>query len=412
MLVVRIDMTPSSSNHQQLNQQIDVTVIGGVGHVGLPLCLAIAATGKRVMMLDTNEEALKTVSEGKLPHMEADAEPVLKQALDRDLLAFSSHPADIPAESVVILTIGTPIDEFLNPEYKAIRDCVDDILPYLIDAQLLILRSTIYPGTTDWLAHYLEKKGRQLRIAFCPERVIQGHSLEELRTMPQLVSGVSRDAEDAAAAFFEELAPKVVKMSPKEAEFAKLFSNAYRYIEFAAANQLYMIANAADVDFYRIHAAVTDEYDRMKTFPRAGFAAGPCLFKDTMQLAAFAKNQFSLGHNAMLVNEGLVLYVIEELAKQHPDLAHMTVGLLGMAFKADSDDTRSSLSYKLKKALELRCNEVICTDPFVTDDERLVSAEHTVERSDVLVLCTPHTIYQDLDLKDRPVLDIWGFYGP
>ena len=226
--------------------------------------------------------------------------------------------------------------------------------------------------------------------------------------MPQLVSGMSKEAEEEAVALFKRIAPEVVVIKPLEAEFAKLFSNAYRYIEFAATNQFYMIAKSAGADYHAITQAMKHNYPRLKTLPRPGFAAGPCLFKDTMQLAAFARNQFGLGQAAMQVNEGLVLHLVDDLKRAY-DISSMTVGLLGMAFKAEIDDTRASLSYKLKRTLQMSAREVLTTDPFVTTDPALLPLEKVVERSDILILCTPHSAYADADLKGKPVVDVWGF---
>jgi UDP-N-acetyl-D-mannosaminuronic acid dehydrogenase len=245
-------------------------------------------------------------------------------------------------------------------------------------------------------------------VAFCPERVVQGYGIKELREMPQIISGTTPEAEAEAAALFEKITPELVRVSPLEAEFAKLFNNAYRYIEFAATNQFYMIAKAAGVDYGNVMRAMKQNYPRAKNFPGPGFAAGPCLVKDTMQLAAFARNQFALGQAAMMVNEGLVLDVIEGLRRRY-DLGDMTVGLLGMAFKADIDDIRASLSYKAKKALSTCARAVLTTDPFVTTDPDLLPLEEVVDRSDILMLCTPHSAYRDADLKGKPVVDVWGF---
>jgi UDP-N-acetyl-D-mannosaminuronic acid dehydrogenase len=150
-------------------------------------------------------------------------------------------------------------------------------------------------------------------------------------------------------------------------------------------------------------------YPRARSIPSPGFAAGPCLVKDTMQLAAFAQNQFSLGNAAMLVNEGLVLHLVDDLARRY-DLARMTVGLLGMAFKAEVDDTRASLSYKFKKALANEAAAVLTTDPFVTTDAELLPLDEVIARSDLLILCTPHQCYKSVDLKNKPVADVWGFF--
>jgi len=237
---------------------------------------------------------------------------------------------------------------------------------------------------------------------------VQGHGIKELKETPQIISGATPAAEQEAAKLFSAIASELVTVTPREAEFAKLFNNAYRYIEFATANQFYLIAKSAGLDYRRIDDAMKRNYPRAGSIPTPGFAAGPCLFKDTMQLAAFAQNQFSLGNAAMLVNEGLVLHVVADLARRF-DLTRMTVGLLGMAFKADIDDTRASLSYKFKKALLSQAAAVVTTDPFVTTDPELRALDEVIARSDLLVLCAPHSAYRDLDFAGKPVVDVWGF---
>ena len=388
-------------------ENADITVVGGAGHVGIPLVLALAESGLRVNVNDLNQATLDTLAAGKLPFIETGAEPVLARALANKRLVFSNGPDRISTGGPVIITIGTPIDEFLNPVRRVVQDCVEPLLPRLADGQLVILRSTVFPGTTDWLASWLDSKGRKLRIAFCPERVVQGNGLNELQAMPQIVSGTSPEAEREAAALFERIAPEVVALSPLEAEFAKLFANAYRYIEFAATNEFYLIAKAAGVDYHRVLQGMKHNYPRLKSMPRPGFAAGPCLVKDTMQLSAFASNQFGLGHAALLINEGLVLRVIEDM-KRRFDLSGMTVGLLGMAFKAESDDVRASLSYKFKKVLMSQAKAVLTTDPFVKTDPDLVPLETVVAKSDLLILCAPHAAYKSADFKGKPVFDVWG----
>jgi UDP-N-acetyl-D-mannosaminuronic acid dehydrogenase len=388
-------------------ENADITVVGGGGHVGIPLVLAFAEAGLRVNVNDLNQQSLDALKSGRLPFIEYGATDVLAKALANNRLVFSNGSDRISAGGPIVITIGTPVDEFLNPVRKVVQDCIDAMLPSLSDGQLLVLRSTVFPGTTDWLASYLATKGRKLKVAFCPERVVQGFGLKELREMPQIVSGATPQAERDAAALFEQITPEVVVVSPIEAEFAKLFNNAYRYIEFAATNEFYLIAKSAGVDYQRVLMAMKRNYPRAQSIPRPGFAAGPCLVKDTMQLIAFARNQFGLGHAALLVNEGLVLHVIDDL-KHRFDLGTMAVGLLGMAFKADIDDVRASLSYKFKKVLSGQARAVYCTDPFVTTDPDLMPLGEVVAMSDLLILCTPHTAYRHADLNGKPVVDIWG----
>ncbi|MEA2702727.1 MAG: UDP-N-acetyl-D-mannosaminuronic acid dehydrogenase, partial [Actinomycetota bacterium] len=214
---------------------------------------------------------------------------------------------------------------------------------------------------------------------------------------------------DRAAELFRNLTDTIVELEPEEAELAKLFTNTWRYIRFAISNQLYMIANDDGLDFERIRQAMAFDYPRAADLPRAGFAAGPCLFKDTMQLAAFNDNNFVLGTASMTINEGLPLYLVHRLEQSH-DLANMTVGILGMAFKAESDDNRSSLSYKLKRILRFKADAVLTTDPYVANDPTLVTLEEVLERADLLIVGTPHKAYAGLS-PTQPVVDIWDLYG-
>ncbi len=393
-----------------MNQsEADVCVVGGAGHVGLPLSLVFASKGLRVRIFDIDHRALDTIARGTMPFMEQGAQPLLDEALQSGRLELTPNPAAVAGASTVILTIGTPIDEFLNPTLRMIKQCVDALLPHLSDGQLIVLRSTVYPTVTDWLAKYLVQQGKRILVAFCPERIVQGHAIDELQTLPQIVSGATPEAEEAAARLFGSIAPSIVRLTPTEAEFAKLFSNAFRYIEFAVANQFYTMATAAGVDYYRVIEGMREGYARAEHIPRAGLAAGPCLFKDTMQLAAFSKNQFSIGHAAMLVNEGLPSFLVDQLRQQYP-LESLTVGILGMAFKADNDDRRSSLSYKVKRLLSFHAGSVLTTDPYVTDDPDLLPIDEVVRKSDILVLCAPHTDYRDLDTAGKTVVDVWNFW--
>ena len=393
------------------HDNIDLTVVGGAGHVGIPLVLCFADSGLRVLINDLNEAALRSLREGVLPFIEYDAQPVLERVLKSGALHYSTRPSDIGRNGPVIVTIGTPVDEFLNPVLGQVKKCLDSILPHIADGQLLILRSTIYPGTTEWIARYLERLSRKLLVAYCPERVVQGYGISELKSLPQIVSGTTPEAEDQAATLFKRIAPDIVRCKPLEAEFAKLFTNVHRYIEFASTNQFYMIAESAGADYGAILDAMKRNYPRASRIPGPGFSAGPCLFKDTMQLAAFSRNQFALGHAAMLVNEGLVLHVIDQLRNTY-DLANATVGLLGMAFKPEIDDIRSSLSYKLKHGLLHHAKRVITTDPLVKNDADLLPLDELVAQSDIMVLCTPHKVYKNLETHGKPLFDVWKFVEP
>jgi UDP-N-acetyl-D-mannosaminuronic acid dehydrogenase len=391
-------------------QKADICVVGGAGHVGFGLSVLLATKGKRVLVLDINTKAMNAIQNGEVPFLEYGAKPVLEEALASKRLLFSSDVSDLANVPTSIVTIGTPIDKFLNPDMQGFVKCFEEMLPYLTDEHLLILRSTVYPGMTSWLDNFFQRKGLRPRIAFCPERVVEGHTIRELQSLPQIVSGTTLEAENSAAEIFSSIAPSIVRLAPMEAEFAKLFANAYRYIQFAITNQFYMMANSAGLDYYRILEGIQKDYPRLRDIPKAGYAAGPCLLKDTMQLTAFSNNLFSLGHSAMLINEGLPLYVVSRIEQKH-HLPDMIVGILGMAFKADCDDPRSSLSYKLKKLLRLRAKQVLATDPLVNGDPDIIGVEEVIEQSDLLILAVPHSAYRDIDIRNKPIVDIWNFVG-
>lgn len=387
--------------------RFDVGIYGGAGHIGAALAIVCAVRGLRTVVYDIDRAAMASLAGGRMPFMEQDGDRTLREALDCDTLSFTSDVATLADAETIVITIGTPVDEFHNPSLRVVTRCVDELAPHLSDEQLIVLRSTVFPGVTDHIHEYLARKGKRTLVAFCPERAVEGQAVREIQTIPQIVSGTTPAAEERAAALFDRIAPETVRMVPKEAEFAKLFANAYRYIQFAAANQFYMMVEAAGLNYHRLMEGLKRDYPRIAALPRPGFAAGPCLFKDTLQLAAGSNDHFGLGQAAIQVNEGLPAFLVERLRERFP-LADMTVGLLGMAFKADSDDIRASLSYRLKKLLLLHAREVLTTDPLVTTDPEILPVEDVVRRSDLLVLCVPHSAYAGLDHRGKPVADLWG----
>jgi UDP-N-acetyl-D-mannosaminuronic acid dehydrogenase len=387
----------------------DVVVIGGCGHVGLPLAIALADSGASVRIYDIGKAAVDTVNDGLLPFDEPGAADKLKGAVASGALSATTDPSVVQDAENVVVVIGTPVDEHLNPDPQAIPRALEGCAEYFRDGQLLVLRSTVFPGVTGLVERMIADRGLELDVTFCPERIAEGKAMTELYTLPQIVSGRTQQVRDRAAALFGRLTEQIVEMEPEEAELAKLFTNTWRYIKFAAVNQFYMIADGRGLDFERIRQGLAQDYPRAADMPSAGFAAGPCLFKDTMQLAAFNDNNFALGHAAMLVNEGLPLYVVSQLAERH-DLATCTVGILGASFKASSDDIRSSLAYKLKRILSFKAKRVLMTDPYVTTDPDLVPLDRVLEEADVLIVATPHPEYRGIT-TDKPVADVWNVIG-
>lgn len=389
--------------------EFDVCVVGGCGHVGLPLAITFARAGLKVSIYDINRRSIETVKAGRMPFLEPGAEPALAEVIGRNLEVGDS-PALATRSRYVVVVIGTPVDEHLNPTYHVIKRFFTSLVPHLRDGQCVVLRSTVYPGTTEKVGELIRKAGKDISVAFCPERVAEGKAMEELTILPQIVSGCDEKAEGLAADLFGKIAKSIIRMTPQEAEMTKIFANVWRYIQFATANQFLMIAADQGLDFYRIHDALTRDYPRMSGLPRGGFAAGPCLFKDTMQLAAAANNNFGLGMSAMLINEGLPNFLVGHATRRWP-LGGMTAGILGMAFKGESDDPRESLSYKLRKVLEYEAGSCLCSDEFVADPS-FVTSDELIERSDVVFVGAPHRAYRGLEIPvDKPLVDVWNLYG-
>jgi len=391
-------------------EHLDVVIVGGCGHVGLPLALSFADCGYRVGIDDIDHVKIEQVRSGTVPFLENGAEELLRKVLPTGRLVLASDPTMLARTDVVVLVIGTPIDEFMNPSVRIFDRVVDDLIPHLRDRSLVVLRSTVFPGTTESVERRLRAASIDAEVVFAPERIAEGHALEEISSLPQLLGASSDTAFEKASKLFAPLGVKVVRTTPLEAELAKLLTNTWRYMKFAIANQFFQIAHRSGVDYNRVLDAIRDDYPRAADLPGPGFAAGPCLLKDTMQLSAFTPDHFPMGQAAMQINEGLPNYIIDTLNSRRP-LSGETVGILGMAFKGESDDPRASLSYKLRKLAAFKGAKVICTDPYI-HDESFLPLDRVLKEANVLVIAAPHRAYKKLDLTGREVVDVWGITGP
>jgi len=385
----------------------DLVIVGGLGRVGLPLGITFAHQGLRVCLYDIDFAKAESVKKGVMPFIEYGAEPILKEVVSQNRLDISSDISVVSRAPYIIITIGTSVDEYLNPKVGTFFQLFNDLRPYLRADQTVIIRSTIFPYICQRVAELLEAGSTPWNIAYCPERISQGYAMKELRELPQIVAGTTEAAVKNASQLFSAIAPKIIVASIEEAELAKLFSNTWRYIQFAVANQFYMIASNFGSDFNVIRKLMSDGYSRADTLPSAGFAAGPCLLKDTMQLTALYNNKFFLGYMAMMVNEGLPNFIIDDLMRRH-DLKTVHIGILGMAFKADIDDTRDALSYKLAKILKFHGARVSCSDEFVKNPE-FVSKEEIISSCGIIIIGVPHSAYRQLEIPaGAELIDLWA----
>ena len=386
-------------------KKFDVCIIGGAGHIGLPLGLLISSKNKRVVLYDKNVEVIKKINKGIMPFLEIGARKLLSKNKKR--IFATDNIKYVRRTKIVIVCIGTPVTTNLKPNLKLFFQLFKELKNYINKDQTIIIRSSIYPGTCEKVFSIL---GRGFKnISYCPERVVQGKSIEELPKLPQIVSGYSKKSILVSKKLFKLICKKIIITSVLEAELAKLFSNAWRYINFSVSNEFLMICENLDINFSRLRKIMVDGYQRNKDIPLAGFAAGPCLFKDTVQLSAFLNNNFILGKAATSINENLPNFLLKKLKEKYKsNLKHKTIGILGLAFKAEIDDDRDSLSIKLIKILKKNKIKLIISDEYIKHPNG-VKKETLIKSADIIIIATPHKAYRSIKFpKSKDVIDTWG----
>ena len=383
----------------------NISIIGGAGHIGFPLGLILSSKGFKVSLIDKNKNNIKKINNGEVPFLEENSKKLLTDMRKKKKIYATDQINEISKSKYIIICISTPITNQLNPNLKPFINFFHQLKKKIKKDQIVIIRSSIYPGICEKVYKIIEKKCKNL--SYCPERIVQGKSIVELPKLPQLVSGKSKKAILESGKLFKTICKKIIYTEVIEAELIKLFSNAYRYINFAISNQFYMICQNQNLNFFKIRNIMREGYMRNANIPESGFTAGPCLLKDTMQLSSFYNHRFKLGHAAMSVNEGIPIFIIKKLQKKF-DLRKKTVGVLGLTFKAETDDIRDSLSIKLVKLLELKKIKTLQSDEFYKNKKN-ISKNDLVKKSDIIILATPHKAYKRLKIKkNKTVVDIWG----
>jgi len=391
--------------------------IFGIGRVGLPLALCFAEKNCKVIGVDVDKAKIDLLKAGKMPFFEENAEPLLLKHINKNLQVTTDIKLAIENSDAIILTLGTPVDEHMNPIYTQIEKVFKDIIAYLRPGQTICLRSTVAPGTTEYLQRYIErhtnfKVGKDIFLAFCPERIAEGKAIEETGTLPSIIGGLDEASNKKASEVFKILTEKVLLTNSRSAELAKLYCNMYRYINFAIANEFMMIAQTHEREIYEIINLVNSGYKRGGLM-QPGLSAGPCLYKDGFFLVN--KTPYTeLISTSWKINETLPAYLIEEIKKKR-DIRLSKVVILGMAFKKNIDDTRNSLSYKAKKIFLAEGAEVITHDPFIDDIDITIA----LKNADVVFVATNHDFYVNFGLKAIEnnvkkgciVCDVWNIYN-
>ncbi len=340
----------------------------GLGRVGLPLALCFADRGLRVVGVDNDPARLGAVREGVMPFQETGAQELLERVQESRRLELSERVADAARARHIVLTLGTPSFSHIEIDMRDIRSVLDDLLGVLAPGHSLVLRSTVAPGTTDFVAGYLAKHrgfrpGEDVFVAHAPERIAAGRFLEELDTLPCLIGGVGARSGEVAAELFGVFDAPIVQTTPVQAELAKIWANILRYTHFALPNLLMMDCERHGANVFEVIDLVNRDYPR-GGLAQPGFTAGTCLRKD------FAFSEERSPAPGMLlavsrVNESVPLFFVEGLRRRLGTLVDRKVAVLGLAFKADTDDERDSLAHKLVRLLERELADVAVHDPLV-----------------------------------------------
>ena len=382
-----------------------ICIIGGAGHVGAPLGLALSSKGYNVALIDKNQRNIKKINQGIMPFVEDGCAKLLKKMIYKKKIFATSKLDEIKKCKYIIVCIGTPINNKFKPNLEKFFNFFNNLKKYLNKNHIIIIRSSIYPGTCNRIFNIV--KNRCKNLSYCPERIAQGKSLVELPKLSQIISGKNDKAKIESGKIFKKVCKKIIYTKIIEAELIKLFSNAYRYINFSISNQFYLICKMQGLDFFKIRNFMKDNYKRNADIPLAGFTGGSCLLKDTMQLSSFYNHQFPLFHAAMSINEGMPQYIVKKLNDEY-NLKKKTVGVLGLSFKAENDDIRDSLSIKLLKNLKSKKIKTLQSDEYYKD-EKNVDKNELIKKSDIIIIATPHKAYKNVKISKKKILvDIWG----
>jgi UDP-N-acetyl-D-mannosaminuronic acid dehydrogenase len=398
----------------------DVSVIG-LGRVGLPLAISFASRGLRVIGVDSDEQRLDAIRDGRMPFSEPQAQELLGQVLADGMLEISGHAADAAQAEQIVLTLGTPSFSHIEIDMRDIRSVLDDLLPVLREGHSVVLRSTIAPGTTDFVAGYLRKHrgfdiGTEVFVAHAPERIAAGRFFEEIDTLPCIIGGVGERSGEVVARLFGVFAAPIVQTEPVEAELAKIWTNILRYTHFALPNLLMMDCEQYGANVFDVIDLINRDYPR-GGIAQPGLTAGTCLRKD------FAFSEERSHAPGMLlavsrVNESVPLFLVEGVKRRLGGLAGRKVAVMGLAFKADTDDERDSLAHKLIRLLERELADVAVHDPVVPTPTQ--SFEDAVTSADVVVMATNHSAFcapdaaesiARLAAADALVVDPWDCWG-
>jgi UDP-N-acetyl-D-mannosaminuronic acid dehydrogenase len=400
--------------------EYDVSVIG-LGRVGLPLALSFADRGLKTLGVDKDPERLATVKAGVMPFQERGTQDLLERVIAGDGFSLSTRIEEAAGGRYIVLTLGTPNLWHIEIDISDIRTALDALLPVLREGHHIVLRSTVAPGTTEFVAGYLEQQrgfevGRDVFVAHAPERIAENQFVEEITSLPHIVGGVDEQSTDAVASLFDVFGPRIEKTTAVQAELAKIWTNIFRYTNFALPNLLMMNCEQYGANVFEVIDLINRDYPR-GGIAMPGLTGGTCLRKDF----AFSEER-SVAPGMLMsvsrVNESVPLFLAEGMKKRLGTLRGKKVAVLGLTFKRNSDDLRDSLSSKLVRLLERELAKVVAHDPHAPVATE--SFEDAVSDAAAVVVATNHDDFSQAEalrvLNERAadgclVVDPWNSFG-
>jgi UDP-N-acetyl-D-mannosaminuronic acid dehydrogenase len=398
----------------------DVAVIG-LGRVGLPLALSFADRGLSVVGIDNDPARLDAVRDGRMPFVETGAQELLDRVHGNGRLSLSERVVDAARARQIVITLGTPSFSHIEIDMRDIRSALDELLGVLAPGHSLILRSTVAPGTTEFVAGYLAKHlgfavGEEVFVAHAPERIAAGRFLEEIDTLPCIIGGVGERSGEVVAELFGAFHAPIVQTTPVQAELAKIWANILRYTQFALPNLLMMDCERCSANVFEVIDLINRDYPR-GGIAQPGLTAGTCLRKD------FTFSEERSAAPGMLlavsrVNESVPLFLLEGAKRRMGSLANRKVAVLGLAFKADTDDERDSLAHKLIRLLERELADVFVHDPHVPTPTAAFA--DAVDGAELVVVASNHAEFRDprtlAAIAERAapeclIVDPWNCWG-
>jgi UDP-N-acetyl-D-mannosaminuronic acid dehydrogenase len=286
----------------------------------------------------------------------------------------------------------------VESDLRQVRAAVDDLMPLLRPGHALILRSTIAPGTTDFVAGYVEKRrglkvGEDVFVAHAPERIAAGRFLEEISTLPCIIGGVGAASTERAAGTFATFGAPIVRTTPVQAELAKIWTNILRYATFALPNLLMMDCERYGANVFEVIELINRDYPR-GGMAMPGMTGGTCLRKD-FSFSEERSNAPGMLLAVSRVNESVPLFLVEGVKRRLGGLSARKVAVLGLTFKRDTDDERDSLSHKLIRLLERELADVAVCDPHASTPTQ--SLADAVQDADVVIVATNHSEFEGPD---------------